>query len=297
MPAVRSGLLALHTSILLFGMTALFAKLIALPAIEITLIRSVFAALALALFIALTGGRLRLSRGRDYGVAILLGVFLAVHWATYFHAMKVSSVAVGVIALHTFPVMTVFLEPLFHGDRPQPRDVASAVIVLLGIYLLVPAFDLSDDVTQGVLWGLLSALFYSLRNIVQRRYLSHEPARGAQLYQLGIVTLVLVPFASVGMAEPSAREWGLLLILGLIFTAFSHTLFAFSLRHFPAKTVSLVACLQVFYAMIFAALLLSEWPSLWTVTGGLIVVGAAMFESYTAAGSRGRRQDSPVRQA
>lgn len=286
MPAARPGLLALHTSILLFGMTSLFAKLITLPAIEITLIRSVFAALALASFIVLTGARLRLTRGRDYGVVVLLGVLLAAHWSTFFHAMQVSSVAVGVVALHTFPVMTVFLEPLFHGARPQLRDLISAVVVLFGIYLLVPAFDLDDGVTQGVLWGLLSALFYALRNIVQRCYLAHEPARGAQLYQVMIVALVLLPFGSAGLEVTSAEQWLLLLILGLVFTAFSHTLFAYSLRHFNAKTVSIVACLQVFYAMTFAALVLAEWPSPSTVLGGSIVVAVAMFESYAVAGSR-----------
>ena len=61
-----------------------------------------------------------------------------------------------------------------------------------------------------------------------------------------------------------------------------HTLFAFSLLNLKAKTVSLVACVQVVYATVFAALLLSELPQLSTVIGGLIVVSAAMYESYTA---------------
>ena len=35
-------------------------------------------------------------------------------WVSYFYAMQVSSVAIGVVALYTYPVITVFLEPLFH---------------------------------------------------------------------------------------------------------------------------------------------------------------------------------------
>ena len=82
--------------------------------------------------------------------------------------------------------------------------------------------------------------------------------------------------------EVTTIQWGQLLILGVFFTAVPHTLFAFSLLNLKAKTVSLVACVQVVYASIFAALLLGEWLEFSTVAGGLIVVSAAMYESYTA---------------
>lgn len=286
---LREGLLALHAGILLFGVTALFSKLIALPALEITLLRSLFAAGALWLYVRALGEPLALERRRDYAVVALLGALLAVHWATYFHAMQVSSVAVGVIALHTFPVITVFLEPLFHGERPRPGDVAGALAVLLGIYLLVPQFALDDATFQGVLWGVFSALLYALRNIVQRRYFRQYPAHRALFYQVLMVIVVLAPFGGGTAAQVSLWQWGQLALLGIAFTALPHTLFAHSLRHFKAKTASLVACLQVVYATVLATLVLGEWPGPSTVVGGLIVVGAAMYESYAAGrGAPGR---------
>ena len=68
----------------------------------------------------------------------------------------------------------------------------------------------------------------------------------------------------------------------MVFTALPHVLFAFSLLHLKAKTASLVACMQVVFATTFAAILLGEMPNTTTVLGGSIVVGAAMFESYTS---------------
>ena len=161
------GLLAVHSAVLIFGLTALFSKLIALTALEITLLRGVFAALIILAIFLWQKKSIKLSSIKDYGIVILLGVLLALHWVTYFHAMQVSSIAVGVIALYTFPVMTVFLEPLFHGERPHIKDVVSALVVLFGIYLLVPEFSFSNETMQGILWGVLSALFFALRNIVQ----------------------------------------------------------------------------------------------------------------------------------
>ena len=154
------GLLAVHSAVLIFGLTALFSKLIALTALEITLLRSIFTVLIISAIFFWHKNSLKLLILKDYGIVILLGVLLALHWVTYFHAMQVSSVAVGVIALYTFPVMTVFLEPLFHGKRPHIKDVLSALTVLFGIYLLVPEFSLNNETTQGILWGVLSALFF-----------------------------------------------------------------------------------------------------------------------------------------
>ena len=46
MTSHREGLLSVHAAVLIFGLTALFSKIISLTAIEITLIRSIFSALA-----------------------------------------------------------------------------------------------------------------------------------------------------------------------------------------------------------------------------------------------------------
>jgi drug/metabolite transporter (DMT)-like permease len=277
--------MAVHSAVFLFGLTALFSKLINLTALEITLLRSAFAVLTLWLVMRYQGLSVRLNTRRDYYIALLLGVLLAVHWVTYFHAMQVASVAVGVIALFTFPVITVFLEPLFHGGRPHLSDILSALVVLFGIYLLVPSFSLDDQTTQGVLWGVFSALLFALRNIIQGRYFSRYPAKQSLLYQIAITFLLLLPFGAQTIPHVNHVQWGQLLLLGAVFTALPHTLFAFSLRYFKAKTTSLVACLQVVYATLFAALILGEWPSLATLLGGVIVVSGALFETY----SMGRR--------
>lgn len=276
------GLLSVHSAVLIFGLTALFSKLITLTALEITLLRSIFAvAFILAIFIWQKKS-LRLINSKDYGLVTVLGVLLALHWVTYFHAMQVSSIAVGVIALYTFPVMTVFLEPLFHGKNPHINDILSALLVLFGVYLLVPEFSLNNETTQGILWGVLSALFFALRNIIQGHYFKGYTARHSLFYQMLVTIIVLLPFSYDVMPDVTHIQWGQLLILGVFFTAVPHTLFAFSLLNLKAKTVSLVACVQVVYATVFAALLLSEWPQLSTVIGGLIVLSAAMYESYTA---------------
>ena len=275
----REGLLSVHTAVLIFSFTALFSKLVSLPALEITFYRSVFACLAIAVYMAYTKQSYQLGSKRDYMMAGLLGSLLAIHWVTYFHAMQVSTVAVGVIALYTYPVITVFLEPLFHGERPHIADIMSSIAVLFGIYLIVPEFSLDNSTLVGVLFGVFSALMMSLRNIMQRRYFSAYKASHSLFYQTLVVMLVLVVFIDTDISVIESSQWWLLLLLGIVFTALPHTLFANGLLHLKAKTASLIACVQVVYAAIFAAVILGEWLTWNVVAGGLIVVSAAMYES------------------
>ena len=250
------------------------------------MLRSVVAIAVLMLLIYWQGGSLRLKNKTDYAVALLLGLFLASHWVTYFHSMQISTIAVGVISLYTFPIITVFLEPFFHGEKIHLKDVLSALAVLFGIYLLVPEFSLDNQNTQGLLWGIFSALLFALRNIVQRRYFAHYSAKHSLFYQVLVTFIVLLPFSYAVVPGVSSFQWGQLGVLGIFFTALPHTLFSYSLLHFKAKTAGLVACLQVVYATSFAALLLGEFPEISTVIGGLIVVAAAMFETITTGRTR-----------
>ena len=275
----KEGLLAVHIAVLIFGFTALFSKLLDLPALEITFYRSIFAVISIAIYIAYRKKKYLLDRSQDYFMAAMLGVLLATHWVSYFYAMQVSSVAVGVIALYTYPVITVFLEPFFHGEKPHIVDIVSSFVVLFGIYLIVPDFSLDNNTVVGVLSGVFSALMISLRNIMQRRYFSAYSASQSLFYQAFVVVFVLFAFTGTTVSSIENEQWGLLVLLGVAFTALPHTLFAHSLLHLKAKTVSLIACIQVVYAAIFATLFLGELLPLNVVIGGLIIVAAAMFES------------------
>lgn len=277
----REGLLSVHSSVLIFGLTALFAKIISLSAIEITLLRSIFAVLAIAIYIKYLNESLLLKRPKDYFIAFILGAFLASHWVTYFHSMQVSSVAIGIISLYSYPVITVFLEPLFHGERPHTKDIITGMAVLFGIYLLVPEFNLDNQSTQGVLWGVLSAFLFAMRNIVHRRYFNTYPARHALMYQGLFVIALLIPFSFEVVTQVSQEQWILLIILGIFFTALPHTLFANSLLHLKAKTVGLIGSMHVVYGTVFALIFLAEIPTWSTLVGGAIVIAAAIYETLS----------------
>jgi len=275
------GLLSVHSAVLIFGLTALFSKFISLSAIEITLLRSIFAAAAITIYIKLLNESLSLHNKRDYWIVAVLGILLGTHWVTYFHAMQISSIAIGIISLYTYPVITVFLEPFFHGERPHIKDIISALFVLFGIYLLVPEFSINNETALGVFWGVLSAFLFAMRNIIHGRFFKAYPARHGLFYQTLFIILLLLPFSGHVIIELNQQQWLQLALLGVLFTALPHTLFANSLLHLKAKTVGLIGCMQVLYGTLFAAVFLAELPDWKTMAGGIIVISAAAYETIT----------------
>ena len=122
----RQGLLRVHLAVLLFGLSGLFGKLLGHHSLVIAWGRTVFSSLTLAGVLAAGGKGFRLEKRRDLLAFWGLGALLAFHWSSFYRAIQLSTVALGLISFSTFPIFITFLEPLFTGKKPGRREVALA---------------------------------------------------------------------------------------------------------------------------------------------------------------------------
>lgn len=281
MQSQQQSLIYLHIAVLLFGGTALFAKLIALNALDITVYRAAIAGLAILVLLSMQKKPIKLNHAKDYLIALLLGVAVGIHWVTYFAGMQLAGITVGMLAFFSYPVITVFLEPFFHKSKPKAKDIASAAVVILGIYLLVPSAQLGDDVTLGVLTGVVSAFFFAIRNITHKRYFNQYGGPQTMFYQTLVASLMLCAFVEVPIYAVPNQDIVLILVAGVLFTATPHSLFAASLKHLSAATAGLIACLQPLYGTLLAIIILHERPSIATFIGGALIVSAACYETWS----------------
>lgn len=287
MPSPRFALLCLYITTIMMGINGVFSKVIALDAVSITELRSAIAALALGVFIlAIKRKSLRLPHVGQYKVVVGLGVLLALHWSSFFHAMQASTVAIGILAHYTYPVITVIAEPMFSRKLPALRDLLAGCAVLAGVALMVvPAWSTDTNVLTGVVFGLISAVTFGARNILHHRWLQDSSSSNVMFFQLLTVAVVTLPFLDwPAVTQLADKDWKLLLFLGVVSTATLHTLMAFTLRALSAKTVSLVSCLQPPTAIVLTWLMVDEVPSVSTVLGGIIILTTATYESINAAG-------------
>ncbi|RYD76688.1 MAG: EamA family transporter, partial [Verrucomicrobiaceae bacterium] len=143
------ALLQLHLAVLLAGGTALFGKLLTVSPTIITCGRTLVASAALAVVAFFLKTSLRLRDSRSSLMLLSSGIALAVHWITFFQSIQVSTVAVGLLAFSTFPLLVTFLEPLFFREKLHRHDIVTAAIVTAGLVVVTPSFELSNRLTQG----------------------------------------------------------------------------------------------------------------------------------------------------
>ncbi|WIO74733.1 DMT family transporter [Porticoccaceae bacterium LTM1] len=288
----RTGLLALYASALLLALNGLFAKLIPLDATSMTQLRSVVAALGLLGFCLLGKRHWRLGCIRQYFAVYGLGLLLGLHWITFFHAMQISTVAVGMLALFSYPVITILIEPFFARTRLQAGDLIAGCLVVLGLAVMVweeLQLAANSDMVMGCVWGVISALLFSLRNLTMKYRFHHIASDRLMLHQVIAIAFLLLLFVDVSaVKEMKLSDWSLLVTLGLITTAAAHTLLAFSLKKLPAKTVAIIGCSQPVIGAIAAWLVVSEQPGWSVVIGGAIILSVAIYETL----SKTRRQIS-----
>ena len=277
-PVARS-LVQANLAVVFLGGTTLFAKLISLPADAITFYRSVVGCVALVVYIQFRHIGFKLAGKKEYLLMIAVGALLAVHWVTLFHAIQVASVAVGILALYTFPVITAIMEPMVDGRRPPAGNLLRALAVFAGIAMITPQLHPANPIASGVLWGLVSAVLFSIRNIVVRKRLSHISGSLAMGYQMLVACFILIPLATPPAGLLLDNRLVLLAVLGIVFTALPHVLIVSSLQNLTATTFSLIACLHPFYSIVLAMIILSEIPPPRVVVGGAIIISMAVYES------------------
>jgi drug/metabolite transporter (DMT)-like permease len=278
------GLLFANVAVLFFGLAGVLGKLSVLPAPLIVFGRVFFASLVLLPLCWFQRIPLRPKRVQDGFLLFGLGMLLALHWTTFFQSINVSNVAIGLLSFSSFPLFTAALEPLLLQQRPSRIQVVAALLILVGIYLLVPSFTLENQTTLGAAWGVLSGATFALLSVMNRGLGRTYPSLTISLYQDGTAALVLLPalFLTATSSLWSLHELLILLILGVVCTALAHTLFIASMRQITAQSASLLASLEPVWGIVFGALLLHSIPTATTLLGGTIILVATLLPGIVA---------------
>lgn len=222
--------------------------------------------------------RILLNFKKGGGATVLSGILMASHWVTYFFALQWSSVTIGMLSLFTYPMITVLLEPFFFEIRYQKRHLLLGLMILAGVYLLAPSFELNNTVTQGVLMGILSSVCYALRNILMKQKIAAVDGSVLMLYQMGVTLIILLPALVYFEMESYIVNLPYLLILGILTTAIGHTLFLNSFKKFSIGTVSIMSGIQPIYGILLGILFLSEIPTGRSIIGGLLIILTVLIE-------------------
>lgn len=271
-------LLEINLAMLFIATSGALGRYVQLPVPVAIGARAVLAFIALFLYCKWKGFSLKIEK-KDALVIFLSGVLMGVHWVAYFYALKLSNVAIGMLSIFTYPVITALLEPILLKTKFQLVHLLLAFLVLAGMYFLSPSLDFENSYTIAIGFGVFSALAYALRNILMKRKVSKYNGSMLMTYQTAIVGVLLFPFLFSVTSNTLLGQWEVLVALAVLTTAIGHTLFLMTFKHFNITTVSILSSVQPVYGILLGAIFLSEIPKGTTILGGILILSSVVIES------------------
>lgn len=268
----------MHVATLLFGVSAVFGKLIVSSAAVLVCGRALFAVCSIGLWcMSRRDAPWRGLRLRGLVGLVLTGLVLTIHYITFFIGIKLGGVAVGTLGFACFPAFVTLFEALVFRERPHPREYALVGLVTLGLLLIVPSFSLGDTATIGLLWGIVSGVACAVMAVANRAVAARVSGVHACWWQNVVIVACLLPFTAEGLLAAPAEDWLWIACLGLICTSLAYTLYISSLTILKARLAALIITLEPIYAILAAWLILHDVPGARTVLGGLIITGSVIW--------------------
>jgi drug/metabolite transporter (DMT)-like permease len=253
------------------------------PAAIILALRMAFAALALGVVFL---RRPMLADWRRPGAAWRLIVMAAMSSLTlllFFFAVLHTSVAIAMFLLFLMPVWVALVAPrVFHSPR-EPIVWPALALALAGLAVILVPDLLGEGLTISLV-GLLAALFTGfgyasytisvkgLTKIVSPTTISMAEAAGD--------TLFVLPLAAWQFTNPGYhlddRAWIAAVVMGVACTAIPYTLWIEGTRRVRVEHVTILGYIEPVAGPLYAIFLVGQMPTVWTVVGGALILGAGL---------------------
>jgi drug/metabolite transporter (DMT)-like permease len=284
-PATK-GQLQIHFCVLLWGFTAILGRLIELPALPLVWWRMLIVVLALVL-VPRVWRTTRAMPVRLRAAYAGVGVLVALHWLTFYGAIKLANASVAATCIALATVFTALVEPWLTGSRFSRRDLVLGIAVLPGVALVVGG--VAPEMRIGIAIGATSALLVAVFGSLNKRLVEHSEPLTVTALELGAGVVVLTLLAPVMphvfpalagdlFSWPAPRDALLLLALALVCTLLPFALALVALRQMSAFAAQLAVNLEPVYAIVLAIVLLGEQHEVTPLfyAGVTIILGAVL---------------------
>ena len=252
--------LHLHFIVFIWGFTAVLGALISLEAIPLVWYRMLLATGIIFIFLKIRKEKLKFSLKTLSGFA-LAGIIIALHWLTFFGAIKASNVSVTLAVLSTGAFFASLLEPLLYGRKIIFYEVLFGLVVVAGLYII---FDVESSYTLGIILALISAFLSALFSVINGKFVLKHKASSISFYELmfGVLGIsVYLAFAGKFNTEfftLSVKDWVYLIILASACTAYAFVASVHVMKWISPYTVMLTINMEPIYGIILALLILGD---------------------------------------
>jgi len=252
--------LHLHLIVFIWGFTAVLGALITLDALPLVWFRMLFAVGFIAIYIYFKKLSLRISFKAAFQF-LVAGLIIALHWFTFFYAIKISNVSITLACLSTGALFASLLEPLLYGKKVVWYEVFFGLLVVVGLYII---FNVEGHYYMGIIMALTSAFLSALFAVMNSKFVKAFDPTVISFYELsgGVVFFTFI-LLFTGSFSPtffrlSANDLMYLMILSSVCTAYAFIASTSVMKYLSPYTVMLTINLEPIYGIILAVIVFED---------------------------------------
>jgi drug/metabolite transporter (DMT)-like permease len=244
------------------------------PPIVIAAYRMLFAALMLLPFALYYrerefGGLDR----RSTGLLIVIGLVLAIHFATWITSLGMTSVASSTILVTSHPLLVGLVSILIFKE--SGRWTAIGVVIGFTGVVFISLMSQGDGSWDGDMLALIGGVFAGVY-IMSGRVMRKKVNLIAYAFIIYLSAAAFLFVTALILDQPiwpyPMQEFVLFLLLAGVSTILGHTVYNWSLKYVTAPFVSASLLGEPILASILAAIILAELPSPYIYLGGVLIL-------------------------
>lgn len=250
-----------HFATMLWGFTAVIGKLITLRALALVWWRMLIVTVVLSFWPPCWRALAKIPRRLVWTYAGI-GVVIALHWWSFYGAVKLANASVAATCMALTPVMLAFVEPIIARRPFDIRELWFGLAAIPGVALVVGGTP--DEMRLGILVGAFSAFAVAVFGALNKRFGGHWDALTVTGIEMaaGVVTLSVIALALPASQSPyllpASHDVVLLIVLAIGCTIVPFALWLIALRQLSAYSTMLAVNMEPVYAVALASVLLAE---------------------------------------
>ncbi|MDF4204946.1 DMT family transporter [Maribacter sp. SA7] len=248
------NLLHLHFIVFIWGFTAILGKLITIDSLPLVWIRMGLATLFIAVYILFAKFSLKVPK-KTFWWLVGGGIVVALHWVTFFLAIKVSTVSVALAMMSTGAFFTALMEPFWYKRKIIGYEIFFGLMVVAGLYLI---FKVETEYVYGMVIALISAFLAAVFSLINGKLVQNNRPSVISFYELGVgmvflsIVLMVKGDFSMSLIVLPQMDWVYLIVLALICTAYAFIASVKIMRVLTPYTVMLTTNLEPVYGILLA---------------------------------------------
>ena len=215
-------------------------------------------------------------RNENLKRTLIAGIFLGIHFALFFGAIKLTTIANATFLGTLAPLITFFIEKFILKRNHAPTVIFGLGLAICGAIIIVGnRFDFSSNYTIGNLLAVACSIFLGMAFIISENVRKEVGtiSYSRTLFSTASVTLFIIAFLmGTALTGFSSYEFGGLLLLGIIPTILGHGSMYYAIRYVSPTVVASTPMGEPILASIMAWFLFQESVGFATLIGGSITL-------------------------